>query len=99
MVRRPFRESVAREEILVIFEKLGERCARHAGQLDFGLLRSSARARAFGDVLLAAARGLDHLIDRAIAVRRQKTTTKGDRALIDDFALLVGLELAIAAAG
>ena len=63
----------------------------HAGDVCQHALRFEAPARrraALGDVLLAAAGRLRHLIDRAVAVRRKETAAEHDRADIPSIAFL-----------
>ena len=64
------------------------------GELDFRLLACAARRASLGYVLLAAPCGLNHLIHRAVAMRRQKPSAEKHRALIYHIALVVNDEIA-----
>ena len=81
----------------IVFEKFIKRRPRHIGELDLRLLARAARRASLGDVLLAASRGLRHLVDGAVAVSRQKTPAERNCPLIDDIALVIDDEVAVAA--
>jgi len=79
----PFRRVMRFQIVEIVFQEFIQRRARHVGELDFRFLAGAAGRAALGDVLLAAARGLRHLIDRSVAARRQEAAAEGDGPLID----------------
>ena len=87
------------EAVEVVLAQFVERRAGDVRELDLGLLARSGGGASFRDVLLAASRGLHHLVDRPVAARGQEPPAEGDRALVDGFALSVDDQLAVAAVG
>ena len=97
VISRPFRKAVRLEPVEVVFNQFVERGSGDIRELYLSLLRSAARRTALGYVLLAAPGSLRHLIDRSVAVRREKPPAKQDRALVDNIALAIDNELLVAA--
>lgn len=84
------------EEVFVIQEQLFQAGAGDAGELQFGLLRRRGGLTGFGDVLLARARGLDHLVGGARPVVDEARNER-DGGVVNDLRGLIGFELALTA--
>ena len=63
----PLRQVAHTQVVFVVVEQLFKTGFRHVGELDFGLGRGGGSLVAFGDVLLATAGSLYHLVDGAVA--------------------------------
>ena len=89
----PADERMRREIVDVILLQLFYARARHIQKLQFHFRRRDAVRKTLHDVLLAASRGLHHLIHRAVAVFRQEAAAKRDRHLVENDALAVVVEV------
>jgi len=96
VVLGPERQTVLAQEVLIVDQQLFQARAGDADQLELGLLRSAGSLTALGDVLLARAGGLNHLIGRA-RTPVDEAGAEGDRAVVDDLGTLVRLEPAVPA--
>ena len=97
VVGRPLRRSMRLEPVEIVLDQLVKRGAGDIGELDFRFLARAARRAALGDVLLATAGGLSHLVDGAVAMRRKETAAKRDRSLVDYIAFAIDDELLVTA--
>ncbi len=64
----PEREGALTEEVFVVEPEFFEAGAGYVGEFEFGFLGGAAGLAAFGDVLHAGTRGLDHLVVGAAAL-------------------------------
>jgi hypothetical protein len=78
--------------VLVVLAELLKTAASYVDELDLHLSGGQAILAAFYDILLAATGGLHHLIDRAVAVRREKTLAESDCELVKRIRLVVEVE-------
>ena len=85
----PKRQPMRPEIVVVVFLQLLKTRPRDIEQLELHLGRGDAIGKALDDVLLAAACGLHHLIDRPIAEFRQEPSAEDHGHLIQDDGLLV----------
>jgi hypothetical protein len=67
---RPLGQVAVEEEVFVVEEEFFEAGAGGVEQAQFGLGGGGGESAAFGDVLAAAARGLDHLVERCASGNR-----------------------------
>jgi hypothetical protein len=95
-ILRPEPQAAHAQKVVVVVEKFFQAGAGHVGQLDFRFLGGARRLAAFGDVLLARAGGLNHLVDDAVALA-QKSLAKAVCDVVDNFSFLVGKQLAVVA--
>ena len=84
----PLRLAVRAEVVFVVGAQLDEAGLGYVDEADFGLGVGGRGGDALGNVLLAAACGLDHLVDGAIAGRKE-LPAKENRDIVDGFGLLV----------
>jgi hypothetical protein len=75
--------------VAIVGEQFFETRPAHARELNLGFLRSERGFAAFEDVLFPGARGLDHLVHRAVAFAEILVREpKGE--VVNDFGFLVG---------
>ena len=98
-VHIPYLVAVVAQIVLVVLLQLLEAGLGHIHQLDAGLHRRGARLVALGDVLLARARGLLHLVHRAVANLRQVMLQEVAGDVVDALRLLEGDEFLVVALG
>jgi hypothetical protein len=91
MVRRPFKEPTCSQKILIIFLQLRQARASYICELDLHFLRCPGGLAAFDDVLFSRARGLDHLVHRAVALT-QKARAEKYGGIKDDLRFLIGAQ-------
>jgi len=87
---------VGAQVIEVVGEEFFQTGAGDVGQLDFHFLGGARRLAAFNDVLLTRTRRLNHLVVGPVPLA-QESSTETDRGVINDFRLLIGKELGVAA--
>ena len=87
--------AVVAQIVLVVLLQLLEAGFGHVDQLDASLHRGGSRFHAFGNILLPAARRLLHLIDRAVAYRRQVMLHEIDGDVVDAFRFLESEEVLV----
>jgi len=92
----PDREVPDSEQVAVIGQEFFQARASNADQFDFCLLGSARRLAPFHDILFPGSGGLDHLIIRAIRLRK-KPLAEPIREIIDDLGLSIGKEFAVVA--
>ena len=85
--------------VLVILLQFLEACLCHIHQFDASLHRGSARLVALGNVLLARASRLFHLVDRAVAYFRQIMLHEIECDVVDALRLLEGDKVLVIALG
>ena len=95
VVRVPQREGALAQVVFVVEAEFFEAGAGDVGELELGLFGSAAGLAAFGDVLHAAARGLDHLVVGA-AARGDIPLAKPDGDIVAKLRELEALEAAVA---
>ena len=83
--------------VLVVLLQLLEARLSHVDKLDASLHRGCSRLVAFGNVLLARACGLLHLVDRAVAYLRQIVLQEIVGDVVDALRLLKGYEVLVVA--
>ena len=89
--------TVIAQIVLVVLLQFLEACFGNVDQLDASLHRGGSSFHALGNVLLPAARCLLHLIDRAVAYRRQVMLHEIDGDIVDAFRFLEGEEVLVVA--
>src|SRR5713101_5455097 len=85
----PFGQAARAKEIPVVVQKFLLAWARYVGQFEFEFLGGAGNLAAFNDVLFAEARGLYHLVARAVFFV-QKARGEINGGVIDDPGFLVG---------
>lgn len=95
-VNRPLGQSAYSEVIFIVKEQFLQTRPRYIYKLDFCFERGGSGRGTFGDILPAAAGGLYHLIDGAIALR-QMGVSEIISDVIDTFRLLENYKIAIIA--
>ena len=92
----PLRQVAHTQIVFVVVEQLFKAGFCHVGELDFGLGRGGGSLVAFGDVLLATAGSLYHLVDGAVAFFQIVLgEVVGD--VVDDLGNLINAEVAVVA--
>ena len=84
------------KQVAIIGQEFFQARASNADQLDLRLLGSARRFAPFHDILFPGSGGLDHLIIRAIRLRK-KPLAEPIREIIDDLGLSIGKEFAVVA--
>ena len=79
------------EVVSIIVQQLLQARSRDVRQLDLHFPRSDRGLAAFEDVLFPRSRGLDHLVDRAVALG-EMFVRKAKREIVDDLGFLEGEE-------
>lgn len=91
----PLGVAVLAEVVAIVAEKFLQTGAADVGELEFRFLGSAGDLAALGDVLVAAAGGLNHLVVGAgLAVN--ETVAEAHSGVVDDLGFLVGAELLVA---
>ena len=94
VVGRPLRQAAHAQVVLVIDQQLLHAGTRHIRQLQLRLRRSGAGGTSLGNVLLARAGCLHHLVDGAVALREEPPgEVEGD--VVDALGLLIDEQIAI----
>ena len=88
--------SVLPEVIAVVAQEFLKTSASDAGEFQFAFLGRAGNLAAFGDVFVAAARGLHHLVVHAGALVYE-AVAEADGGIVDDLGFPVGEELLVAA--
>lgn len=85
------------EEVVVVVQQFFKAGPGDVGQLNLGFLGGEGGFAAFENVLFSGARGLDHLIDRAVAFG-QKLVGEAEGDVVNDFGFLKGEQGSVIAA-
>ena len=92
----PDRKVPDSEQVAVIGQEFFQARASNADQLDFCLLGSARRFAPFHDILFPGSGGLDHLITRAIRLRK-KPLAEPIREIINDLSFSIRKQFAVVA--
>ena len=86
--RSPLLKMASAEVVFIVVEEFLETRLCHIGELDFRLARRGSRLIALGNILLARARRLNHLVNGAVALGEvAMSEVIGD--VVDDFRHLI----------
>lgn len=96
VVWRPFAVVALAEVVFVVAEEFFQAGSSHAGEFDLAFLGRSRHLAAFGDILVAAARGLHHLVVGA-GFSVNEAVAEADRGIVNDLGFSVGEKVIVAA--